>query len=206
MSAFDPKPFLANLSQRPGVYRMIAAERRSAVRRQGAQPEEPRQHLLLRQQGAGREDHGDGLADRQRRGHGDRVGDRSAAARIQPDQASSAALQRHAARRQELSVPVHHDRAGLPAHQLLPRHPQAPGTILRSVSERARHARNRAAAAEAVPAAPVQRHVLREPLAAVSAVPDQALLGPVRRADLGRELQAGRRRTRSRCWKAAAPS
>src|SRR5512138_1737372 len=26
MSAFDPKPFLANLSQRPGVYRMIAAD------------------------------------------------------------------------------------------------------------------------------------------------------------------------------------
>ena len=26
MSAFDPKPFLANVSQRPGVYRMIAAD------------------------------------------------------------------------------------------------------------------------------------------------------------------------------------
>jgi excinuclease ABC subunit C len=26
MSAFDPKPFLANLSQRPGVYRMLAAD------------------------------------------------------------------------------------------------------------------------------------------------------------------------------------
>src|ERR1041384_6599563 len=26
MSAFDPKPFLANVSQRPGVYRMLAAD------------------------------------------------------------------------------------------------------------------------------------------------------------------------------------
>ena len=52
----------------------------------------------------------------------------------------------------------------------------------------------------------VQRHVLREPLAAVPAVPDQALLGAVRRPDLGedyaqdverRDQGAGRPRRRA---------
>ena len=52
---------------------------------------------------------------------------------------------------------------------------EAARAVLRPVSELGRRARDVAAAAEAVPPAPVRGHLLREPLAPVPAVPDRSL-------------------------------
>ena len=54
------------------------------------------------------------------------------------------------------------------------------GPLLRPVPERGCGARVAAAAAEALQAAQLRRHLLREPQSPVPAVPDRALLGPVR--------------------------
>src|SRR5690606_28871518 len=93
-----------------------------------------------------------------------------------PHQAAQAALQRHAARRQELSLSVHFDAPGVSADQFLSRQSQAARPVLRALPECPRHARDLAAAAETLSAAPLQRFVLRQSLAALSAIPDQALL------------------------------
>ena len=71
--------------------------------------------------------------------------------------------------------------AHVPAHGLLPRRgrPQAP--LLRPVPERLGGEGVDPAAAEGVPPAHLRGHGVRQPHAALPAVPDQALLGPVRR-------------------------
>ena len=46
MTAFDPKEFVAALPQAAGRVSHVGARRRAAVRRQGAQPEEPRRQLF----------------------------------------------------------------------------------------------------------------------------------------------------------------
>ena len=59
---FDAKSFVDSLPARPGVYRMLDAAGRDPLRRQGAQPQEPRRLVLPAEQraaqgaGAGRED------------------------------------------------------------------------------------------------------------------------------------------------------
>ena len=91
MTAFDPKPFLANVSQRPGVYRMIAADGEVLyVGKARNLKNRLTTYFVGKAQAA--KTMAMVVADRQRRGHGDRVGDRGAAARVQPDQAPSAAL------------------------------------------------------------------------------------------------------------------
>ena len=67
---------------------------------------------------------GAGAADRRHRGHGHELGDRGAAARIQPHQGAPAALQHRAARRQELPVHPAVRRPRVPAARVLSRRPQ----------------------------------------------------------------------------------
>ncbi len=103
VTEFDSKGFVAALPRRPGVYRMYGAEgellyvgkARSLKDRVGSylQPRQDRAENLRARP-----------ADRQHRSHGDELRHRGAAARVQPDQAASAALQHRSARRQELSV------------------------------------------------------------------------------------------------------
>ena len=193
MSAFDPKPFLANLSQRPGVYRMIAAD--GEVLYVGkARNLKNRVSTYF----SGSKAHG---------GKTMAMVAQIASIEVTATASETEALlleynliKRHRPRynvtlRDDKSFPYLYitTEQDYPRISLLSRHSQAAGAILRSVSQRARDPRDRVAAAEAVPAASMQRLVLRKPLAAVPAVPDQALLRSVRRPDLGRELQAGRR-------------
>ena len=158
----------------------------------------------------------------QTRGDGDRhhqFRGRGAAARGAADQALPPAVQRAAARRQKLPVHPAARRARLPADHEASRRAQVQGRLLRPVRQRRIGQHHDQRAAEAVPAAELHRQLLRPPRPAVPAVPDQALLGAVRRADRrGRLCRAGRARrrtssaaSRARCrrrsrrrWRAAA--
>ena len=100
---FDAKAFVDALA---GAARRVSHARcrgRDALRRQGAQPQEPRRLLFPAEQrpaqgaGAGREDREHGGDDHELRHRG-------AAARVQSHQEAPAAVQRDPARRQELSV------------------------------------------------------------------------------------------------------
>ena len=83
-------------------------------------------------------------------------------------------------RRQELPVPE--DRvAPLPARRLLPRRGRQEAPLLRPVPERLGGQGIDPAAAEGVPPAHLRGHGVRQPHPAVPALPDQALLGAVRR-------------------------
>ena len=166
--------------------------RRDPLRRQGAAPAQSRDELLPRPR-ARRQDPGDGRAGGERRGHRDGVGNRGAAARVQPDQAAQAALQHPAQGRQEL--PVHPClRPRVPAHRVLSRHAQAARAVLRALSQQVAARETPAAAAEAVPAAPLRGHLLRQPLAPLPAVPDQPLHRALRRPRHAGAVRAGRRR------------
>ena len=97
------------LPNAPGVYRMIDAQGRRALCRQGAQPEEARRQLYApRRAERPHRAHDPRHRDDGFRAHAHR--DRGAAARGQPHQAAAPALQRAAARRQV--VPLHPDRRG----------------------------------------------------------------------------------------------
>src|SRR5438874_2114788 len=115
---------------------------RAAVRGQGAQPQRPGRNLLCRRQrpsqGAGA--HG---TDRRDRSHGDQLRDRGAAARIQSHQGAQTALQRGAARRQELSLHSAVRRAPVSAADVLPGRAQRRRPLLRPLPQCGRAARIR---------------------------------------------------------------
>ena len=148
---------------------------RGDLRRQSTRSAAPGHELFPRRACAGCEDHCARADGGRRRGHGHSYRDRSADARVQPHQAASAALQRGAARRQELSLhPARHG-ACVPAAGFLPRAAHGQGPAVRAVSERRGRARDAESAPEAVPVAPVRGQLLREPQSAVPAVPDRAV-------------------------------
>ena len=103
-SSFEAEPFLKRLPQKPGVYQMLDATGIGAVRRQGAQSEEPRNELFscIRAQrkddGAGR----DVLHDIEITLTAER--NRGTAARTEPDQKAAPAVQHRSARRQIVSL------------------------------------------------------------------------------------------------------
>ncbi len=154
---FDLPSFLAAPAGQAGRVPHARGGRHDPLRRQGAAPEEPRVELLPGA-GARRQDAGDGGAGGARRGDGHRLGDRGAAARVQPHQAAPAALQRPAQGRQELSLHPPHG-ARISAARLLPRRRQGAGPVLRAVPELGGGARDAAVAAEAVPPAALRGHV-----------------------------------------------
>ena len=101
---FDPSDVIKHLTHKPGVYRMLDAAGEVIYVGKARDLRKRVDELFPRQPRARRQDHRDGAHDRGHRGHGDAHRGRSADARVQPDQAAPAALQRRAARRQELSV------------------------------------------------------------------------------------------------------
>ncbi len=184
---------------------LLRRARRGALRRQGAQPEEARVQLLP--QGPRRHAHRPhGDAHRAAGNHGGAHRGRGAAAREQPDQDVEPEVQHPVPRRQELPLPEDHRHArcgaghaggALSARGLLPRQrgPQAP--LLRPVPRRLGGEGNDPADPEGVPPAHLRRHGLRQPLAALPAVPDPTLLGSVRRPGLAGRLRAGRAQRRA---------
>ncbi len=181
---FEAEPFLKRLPQKPGVYQMLDVARRGAVRRQGAQSEEPR-HQLLPCVGPQRKDDGVGRADSRHRDHADVERNRSAAARAEPDQKAAAAIQHRPARRQVISLHPSH-RSRIPASCVSSRCEEKDRALFRAVSERERRAREHQHPAAAVSAAAVRRQLLQEPLAAVSAASDRSLQRAVRASWLRR--------------------
>ena len=138
----------------------------------------------------------DGLADPVDADRHHQYRGRGAAARGAADQALPAALQRPAARRQKL--PLHPAARGsrfparpasIAARGALKGQYYGPFASAGSVTQHAQRA------AETVPAAELHRQLLRQPHAALPALPDPALLGALRRPDRrGRLCRAGRRR------------
>ena len=142
---FDSKEFVGALPRRPGVYRMYDAAHEILYVGKAQEPEGPGRHVFRRgnvnpkvqalvQQIAAIEVT---VAE---------LRDRGAAARIQPDQGAPAALQRRAARRQELSL-----------HPGLQRRTNS--RVWRSI---AAHARRRAAISVRFPSAGAVQDTLRQ--------------------------------------------
>ncbi len=114
---------------------------------------------------------------------------RGAAARMQPDQAADAALQRAAARRQIVSADPSDRRSRLSAADQASRRARQGRQLFRPVRLGRRGQPHADHAAEGVSAALVQRQRLRQPHPAVPAVPDQALQRALRRAHRPRGLR-----------------
>ena len=122
---------------------------------------------------------------------------RGAAAGSQPDQALPAALQRAAARRQELPLHRDHRRPSDPADHQASRRAQPDGRVFRPLRLRRRGQPHHRRPAARLPAAQLQRQHVRDAHAALPAVPDQALLRALRAAHLGGGLRrAGARGAR----------
>ena len=193
---------LAEVAALPNLARrlpLLRCRRPRALRRQGTRPEEARLELLHqapRRQRRRDLDRPHGRPDLPHGDDGGALGGRGAAAREQPDQGAGAALQHPLRRRQELSLPQ--DRvASLSARRLLPRRGRPEAPLLRPVPDRLGGEGLDPADPEGVPPAHLRGHGVRQPDAAVPALPDQALLGPVRRLHLARGLRARRRQRRA---------
>ncbi len=166
---------------------------RRSLCRQGVEPEETRDELragarpLQPHHADDRADGGDGI-----RHHAHR--DRGAAARGEPDQAAAPALQRVDARRQVVSLYPAHRRPRGAGHFQASRRAIEKGRLFRPVRVGGRGRAHDQRAAARLPAAHLHRQRLREPDAAVPALPDQALFRSVHRGNLHRGLcRTGRR-------------
>ena len=153
-----------------------------AVRRQGALAEEAGRPLrpgpvpLPAHRPHGGPDPLDGVHHHRDRGPG-------AAARIQPDQAAEAPLQRGAARRQELRGDPAAARPPRAPGAQAPRRPHHQGRLLRPLRQHLGGEPHGQHPAEGLPAALLLRQRLRQPHPPLPAAPDQALLGALHRPD-----------------------
>ena len=160
------------------------------LRRQGAEPAEPRAVATGRRRRRAGEIHRiRSVIDRvaERRVHADRLGVGGAPARGQPHQALPAALQRPAQGRQELPVHQGHPRRRLPADRAHAQARQRRQPVLRAVRVGDERRRVDEPGPPALPVPDLHdRHQGRRAgaPAAVPAVPHQALPGPVHPGDL----------------------
>ena len=115
------------------------------------------------------------------RHHRDR--NRGAAPRSEPHQAAAAALQRAPAGRQVAALHPAHRRPRGAAGRQAPRRAQPAGQLFRALRQRLGRQPHHQRAAARLPAALLQRQLLREPHAPLPAVPDQALLRAVHEGD-----------------------
>ncbi len=157
-------------------------QRRCALCRQGAQPEEPGAELhpsrgIIEPIAAngGRDGRDGDRLDPHRGG--------SAAARMQSDQAADAALQCSVARRQIVSADPSDRRSRLSAADQVSRREEPERQLFRPVRLGGGGQSHPGDPAKGVSAALVQRQHLRQPHSPVSAASDQAVQRAVRRAD-----------------------
>ena len=164
-------------------------QRRRALCRQGQ--EHPQTHRRLYPPDRLRPPHrAHDRGDRLARIRLDRDRDRGAAARSQSDQAAAPALQRAAARRQVVSLYPDHRRPLGAADPQASRRAQARRQVLRAVRLGLGGQPHHHGAAARLSAALLLRRLLREPHAAVPALPDQALLRPLHARDRFRRICA----------------
>ena len=156
-------------------------EGRCALCRQGAQPEAAGRHLYPAGPPA-RTAPADGVRDPQPGGRDHRLRGRGAAARSQSDQAAAAALQHRPARRQILSLARADRGPSLPPDRQAPRGAPQGCQLLGALRLRLGGEPDAHRAAARLPAAVLPRHGVRQPHAALPAVPDQALRRPLRAA------------------------
>ena len=167
----------------PGVYRMLNAGQRRALRRQGQ--ERPQAAVLLcpRQRAAAGAHPAHDRGDRERRDRLDHDRDRGAAARSQSDQAAAAALQRAAARRQVVSLYPDHRRPLGAADPQASRRAVAARALFRPVRLGRRGQPHHHGAAARVPDPLLHRRLLRKPHPALPALSNPPLLRALHRRD-----------------------
>ncbi len=119
---------------------------------------------------------------------------RGAASGAEPHQAAEAALQRAAQGRQVVPEHPGDRRPSLSDDPQAPGRAQRQGGLLRSLRQRRGGEPDADAAAEGLPAAKLHRQPVRGKVAALPALPDQALLGALRGAYLGSRVPGERAR------------
>ena len=188
---FDPKRFLATLTNRPGVYRMLDARgrvvyvgkardlKKRVASYFGAKAHHPKTQALMR------------VVDRV---EVTVTASEQEALLLEYTQIKAHAprLQRALPGRQELPLYSRDHAPGLSQVRISPRFPQGAGAVLRALSRRGQCARSARPVAETVPRAPVPRFLFCQPHAAVPAAPDQPLHGTVCRPGESRRLRARR--------------
>ena len=181
MTGFDAASFLRNLTELPGVYQMYDA---AGGLLYVGKARNLRKRVASYFRGTGLGGKTEALVARIAEIQVTVTGSETEALLLEQNLIKSQHPPYNILLRDDKSYPVHLPVAegDLPAARLPPRRQARDGALFRSVSQLHGGAREPEPAAEDLPRAPVRGQLLPQPLAALPAVPDRALLGSLRGA------------------------